>query len=171
MVIKDLLKKAIPSAELDQVQDYIERLERDALRYKWLRDSSGPPHQFYISVPEEFAGVSFSGEEVDAYIDSAMGVPGRVAPGGILTENRIHALVRDAMNYYGFNPKHAGLTSGAGFVGLARTVEREVLKELGSFKFWGTYMDHRHTPEGTYEFWGDSEVRLPTGTKLYIRGE
>jgi hypothetical protein len=170
MVIKDLMKKCVPSAELDQLQDYIEQLECDARRYKWLRDSSCPPHQFYISVPEEYSGVKFKAEEVDAYIDLAMGESTRVAPGGILTEGRIHALVGKAMNYYGFDPKHAGLTSGAGFVGLAHAVEREVLKELGSFKFWGTYMDHRHTPEGTYEFWGTSEKRLPRGTKLYIRG-
>lgn len=73
MVIKDLLKKYIPSAELDKVQDYIEQLERDAQRYRWLRDVSCSPHQFYVSVPEEFAEVRFSREEVDAYIDSAMG--------------------------------------------------------------------------------------------------
>lgn len=43
----------------------------DAARYRWLRDYSCPPHQFYISVPDEFHGVRFSPPEVDEYIDRA----------------------------------------------------------------------------------------------------
>lgn len=46
--------------------------EVDAVRYRWLRDKSCPPHQFYISVPDEFDGVRFSPHEVDAYIDAAI---------------------------------------------------------------------------------------------------
>lgn len=46
--------------------------EADAARYRWLRDQSCPPHNFYISVPIEFHGVRYSPAEVDAYIDAAI---------------------------------------------------------------------------------------------------
>ena len=46
-------------------------LREDAERYRWLRDHSCPPHNFYISVPDEFHGVRYSPAEVDAYIDRA----------------------------------------------------------------------------------------------------
>lgn len=45
---------------------------RDAARYRWLRDKSVPPHNFYISVPDEFHGVRYQPGEVDAYIDAAI---------------------------------------------------------------------------------------------------
>ena len=45
--------------------------QADAERYRWLRDHSCPPHQFYISVPDEFHAVRFTRNEVDAYIDDA----------------------------------------------------------------------------------------------------
>jgi len=41
----------------------------DAARYRWLRDHSVPPHNFYLSVPAEFAFVRYTSEDVDAYID------------------------------------------------------------------------------------------------------
>ena len=44
---------------------------RDAERYHWLRDHSCPPHNFYISVPDEFAGQRYAPGDVDAYIDAA----------------------------------------------------------------------------------------------------
>lgn len=44
----------------------------DAARYRWLRDHSCPPHNFYISVPDEFHGVRYAPPEVDAYIDAAL---------------------------------------------------------------------------------------------------
>ena len=47
------------------------RLREDAHRYRWLRDHSVPPHNFYISVPDEFSGVKYSPNDVDAYIDAA----------------------------------------------------------------------------------------------------
>jgi hypothetical protein len=47
-------------------------LRRDAERYRWLRDASVPPHNFYISVPDEFHGVRYQSSEVDAYIDAAI---------------------------------------------------------------------------------------------------
>lgn len=53
---------------LERIRD----LEQDAARYRWLRDVSVPPHNFYISVPDEFAGVRYEPPEVDAYIDAAM---------------------------------------------------------------------------------------------------
>jgi len=46
-------------------------LRDDADRYRWLRDHSCPPHNFYISVPDEFAGTRYAPDEVDAYIDAA----------------------------------------------------------------------------------------------------
>lgn len=45
---------------------------RDAERYRWLRDVSVPPHNFYLSVPDEFAGVRYTPTEVDAAIDAAI---------------------------------------------------------------------------------------------------
>lgn len=45
---------------------------RDAERYRWLRDISVPPHNFYLSVPDEFKGVRYSPAEVDAAIDAAL---------------------------------------------------------------------------------------------------
>ena len=45
--------------------------EADAARYRWLRDHSCPPHNFYIAVPDEFHGVRYSPADVDAYIDDA----------------------------------------------------------------------------------------------------
>lgn len=47
------------------------KLREDAARYRWLRDVSCPPHNFYISVPDEFHGVKYGPDEVDAYIDAA----------------------------------------------------------------------------------------------------
>lgn len=44
---------------------------KNAARYRWLRDHSVPPHNFYISVPDEFHGVKYGPDEVDAYIDAA----------------------------------------------------------------------------------------------------
>ena len=47
-------------------------LAKDAARYRWLRDSSVPPHNFYLSVPDEFEGVRYTPDEVDAGIDAAL---------------------------------------------------------------------------------------------------
>ena len=55
-------------AELEKEGD---ELLADAMRYRWLRDKSEPPHNFYISVPVEFHGVGYQPSEVDAYIDAA----------------------------------------------------------------------------------------------------
>ena len=52
--------------------DRIAELEKDAARYRWLRDRSVPPHNFYISVPVEFEGVRYTPAEVDAGIDTAI---------------------------------------------------------------------------------------------------
>jgi len=46
-------------------------IEQDAARYRWLRDESCPPHNFYVSVPDEFKDVRYSRSDVDAYIDEA----------------------------------------------------------------------------------------------------
>lgn len=45
---------------------------QDAARYRWLRDISVPPHNFYLSVPVEFDGVRYTRQEVDAGIDAAI---------------------------------------------------------------------------------------------------
>ncbi|CDO34089.1 hypothetical protein [Novosphingobium sp. KN65.2] len=55
----------------EQMAERVAELEADAARYRWLRDHSVPPHNFYISVPDEFHGVKYSPSEVDAYIDEA----------------------------------------------------------------------------------------------------
>jgi Lar family restriction alleviation protein len=56
---------------LQRYREEIERLRADAARYAWLRDVSVPPHSFYISVPDEDAGVRYQRSDVDAYIDAA----------------------------------------------------------------------------------------------------
>ncbi|WP_312463417.1 hypothetical protein [Comamonas sp.] len=45
---------------------------KKAARYEWLRDISVPPHNFYLSVPDEFGGVKYAPAEVDAAIDAAI---------------------------------------------------------------------------------------------------
>lgn len=45
--------------------------QRDAERYRWLRDKSVPPHNFYLSVPIEFAEERYTPQQVDAAIDAA----------------------------------------------------------------------------------------------------
>ena len=46
--------------------------EKDAERYRWLRDISEPPHNFYLSVPDEFKDEKFTRVQVDAAIDAAI---------------------------------------------------------------------------------------------------
>lgn len=69
-----LAKAALVAADahVKALEKEVERLRGDAMRYCWLRDYSCPPHNFYISVPDEFAGVKYSASEVDNYIDSAL---------------------------------------------------------------------------------------------------
>lgn len=43
----------------------------DAARYRWLRDVSVPPHNFYLSVPDEFKDERYTPAQVDAAIDAA----------------------------------------------------------------------------------------------------
>ena len=65
------LVNAYRSGQLAPMPD-VETVARDAARYRWLRDHSTPPHQFYISVPDKFHGVKFTPDDVDAYIDAAI---------------------------------------------------------------------------------------------------
>jgi len=61
-------------ADVEQaVRKEMEGDAKDAKRYRWLRDESVPPHNFYLSVPIEFDGVRYGPHEVDAYIDAAKG--------------------------------------------------------------------------------------------------
>jgi predicted nuclease with TOPRIM domain len=60
----------------------VEALRADAERYRWLRDVSEPPHNFYLSVPDEFAGVCYQPGEVDAYIDAARAALGQEVKNG-----------------------------------------------------------------------------------------
>jgi len=62
------LTGAAPAAVTAVPEDVV----KNADRYVWLRDASVPPHNFYLSVPEEFDGVKYQPSEVDAYIDAAM---------------------------------------------------------------------------------------------------
>ncbi|MGQ2942954.1 MAG: hypothetical protein ACT6Q7_03015 [Blastomonas fulva] len=56
--------------------EQIDRDAADAARYRWLRDVSTPPHNFYISVPDEFADERYKPQDVDAYIDAAIAALG-----------------------------------------------------------------------------------------------
>lgn len=56
---------------LRKAADRGKALRDDADRYRWIRDHSCPPHNFYISVPDEFADIRYAPDEVDAYIDAA----------------------------------------------------------------------------------------------------
>lgn len=58
--------------QLDAALERVRKLEKDAARYRWLRDISVPPHNFYLSVPVEFDGVRYTREQVDAAIDAAL---------------------------------------------------------------------------------------------------
>lgn len=58
-------------AEIERLREALTKAEADVARYQWLRDNSCPPHNFYISVPDEFHGICYSPQEVDAYIDEA----------------------------------------------------------------------------------------------------
>lgn len=66
------LKSESLQQSLHLLMDKAVEMEQEAARYRWLRDVSVPPHNFYISVPDEFAGVRYMQTEVDAYIDAAM---------------------------------------------------------------------------------------------------
>lgn len=59
-----VMKSAAPAAPAVDAQD--------AARYRWLRDTSVPPHNFYLSVPDEFKDERYSPREVDAAIDAAI---------------------------------------------------------------------------------------------------
>lgn len=50
---------------------------KDAARYRWLRDRSVPPHNFYLSVPVEFKDDRYTPQQVDAAIDAAIGPDSR----------------------------------------------------------------------------------------------
>lgn len=63
----DVLRDRISALEAENAE-----LRRDAERYRWLRDVSVPPHNFYLSVPVEFADVKYGRKEVDAAIDAAL---------------------------------------------------------------------------------------------------
>ena len=75
--ISNARERNVAQREVAAQAEEIERLRGDAARYQWLRDHSVPPHNFYLSVPDEFADVKYSPGEVDAYIDEA-----RTALGG-----------------------------------------------------------------------------------------
>lgn len=61
---------ASTTASAPQSKDANDSLE--ASRYRWLRDVSVPPHNFYLSVPEEFKHDTYRPEQVDSYIDAAI---------------------------------------------------------------------------------------------------
>ena len=65
-------RQAILAACQALADDARKEAETDAARYRWLRDHSCPPHNFYVSVPDEFHGVKYAPADVDAYIDAAI---------------------------------------------------------------------------------------------------
>jgi len=48
-----------------------------------------------------------------------------------LTEEDIQPAIRKAMIYYGYDPKHSTLTSGAGFCELIRAIEAKLREKNG----------------------------------------
>ena len=60
------------AGNLVQIDEGMRERDADAARYRWLRDHSCPPHNFYISVPDEFHGIRYTLQDVDAYIDAAI---------------------------------------------------------------------------------------------------
>lgn len=64
-------KQQAPAVAVNESVAVNEQDRLDAARYRWLRDSSVPPHNFYLSVPVEFDGVKYTPQEVDNYIDAA----------------------------------------------------------------------------------------------------
>ena len=67
--LADIAADAVADLQSDRADSLRDR--GDAARYRWLRDESCPPHNFYVSVPDEFKGVRYSRADVDAYIDEA----------------------------------------------------------------------------------------------------
>jgi hypothetical protein len=67
-----LANKINAAAKLAPTDSQAGRDAVEAARYRWLRDVSTPPHNFYLSVPVEFDGVKYSRDEVDAAIDAAL---------------------------------------------------------------------------------------------------
>lgn len=65
-------RAAILTACAALADDARKKAEADAARYRWLRDDSCPPHNFYVSVPDKFHGVKYAPADVDAYIDAAI---------------------------------------------------------------------------------------------------
>lgn len=61
-IVDDAIRAPVP--EVDAL---------DAARYRWLRDLSVPPHNFYIAVPIEFKDERYTARQVDAAIDAALG--------------------------------------------------------------------------------------------------
>ena len=71
--IKELVKA---ERELVQLKPLAQADASDAARYRWLRDVSVPPHNFYLSVPDEFKDERYTSREVDAAIDAAQAAQG-----------------------------------------------------------------------------------------------
>lgn len=60
------------ATRLDREERFQKAIEQDAARYRWLRDVSVPPHNFYLSVPDEFKEDRYTPQQVDAAIDAAL---------------------------------------------------------------------------------------------------
>ena len=60
------------ATRLNRDEFFTKAMEADAARYRWLRDKSVPPHNFYISVPEEFKDERYKPHDVDAAIDACI---------------------------------------------------------------------------------------------------
>lgn len=78
-----LVRRTDAESAIRTLEERVASLEADAERYRWLRDKSVPPHNFYISVPIEFDGVRYTAAEVDAGIDSARAALSKTAQPGI----------------------------------------------------------------------------------------
>ena len=60
-------------------------------------------------------------EQAIAVIKAALAQPAQ-RPWVGLTDEEIKPMIQEVMVYYGYNPEHSMLTSGAGFYALARAV-------------------------------------------------
>jgi hypothetical protein len=59
--------------QLAAISEQLKAAEKDAVRYRWLRDNRNPGTcSFYLSVGVAFKGIDFTSEQVDWAVDAAI---------------------------------------------------------------------------------------------------
>ena len=71
------LKECVRASDYDALLARCEADERDAARYRWLRDRSTPPDAVYIATDR--ITQSMVGDSIDAAIDAAMSIDAAMA--------------------------------------------------------------------------------------------